>query len=74
MYVYELNITERDTLLPTIQLAINSTFNSSINENPLFALFGFDSATDTLSPTKINYGEDALTQHLQRVSQIRIHC
>lgn len=74
IYVFEFNTTDWDDLLPTIQLAINSTFNVSINETPFFALFGFDSATDTLSPPKLNYSEDALTQHMQRVSEVRIHC
>ena len=74
MYIFELNMSDWDTLLPTIQLTINSTFNASINETPFFALFGYDSATDILSPSKLSYNEDALHQHLQRISQVRIHC
>ena len=63
-----------DKLLPVIQLTINNTYNSSIQETPFFALFGYDSGTVTLSPPKLNYGEDDLTQHMQRVSNVRKHC
>jgi len=67
-------INDWDSLLPVIQLAINNTFNASISETPFYALFSFDSGTVTLSPPRLHYGEDDLTQHLQKVAKVRQHC
>lgn len=74
IYTTQLAINDWDVLMPVIQLTINNTYNASIQETPFFALFGYDSGTVTLTPPKLNYGEDELTQHMQRVSQIRQHC
>jgi len=67
-------INDWDSLLPVIQLSINNTFNASIAETPFFALLGYDSGTVTLSPPRLHYGEDDLTQHMRRVAQVRQHC
>ena len=63
-----------DELLPSIQLSINNTYNSSINETPFFALYGFDSPTVTFSSPKLDYSESEINVHLARVKQIREHC
>ena len=74
IYTTQLAIHDWDILLPTIQHCINDTFNSSIGETPFYALFSYDSSSSTLSPPKLNYAEDELTQHLQRIAQIGQHC
>jgi hypothetical protein len=74
IYTDQHAIHDWDKLLPVLQLTINNTFNTSIQETPFFALYGYDSATVTLNPPKLNYGEDDLTQHIQRVSKVRQHC
>jgi hypothetical protein len=61
-------------VLPVIQLTINNTFNSSIRESPFYSLFGYDSATVTLTPPKTQYSEDELHQHMKRIQEIRSHC
>ena len=74
IYTTQYAIHDWDTLLPTIQLCINSTYNSSLQETPFFALFAHDPSTSALNPPKLNYAEDELNQHLKRVSAIRQHC
>ena len=74
IYLDEYARDDWDSLLPVIQLTINNTYNHSIRESPFFALFGYDSATVALTPPKLNYSEDELDQHMQRVAQIRQHC
>ena len=63
-----------DSLLPTLQLTINSTHNSSINETPFYALFGYDSPSTTFSAQRVNYQEDDISYHLKKVAEIRKHC
>lgn len=74
IYTDQHAINDWDLLLPVLQLTINNTYNTSIQETPFFALFGYDSGTVTLTPPKLHYGEDDLNQHMQRVSKIRRHC
>ena len=74
IYTTQLAIHDWDILLPTIQHCINDTFNSSIGESPFYALFSYDSSSSSLSPPKLSYAEDELTQHLTRTAQIRQHC
>ena len=74
IYTTQYAIHDWDTLLPTIQLCINSTYNSSLQETPFFALFAHDPSTSAFNPPKLNYSEDELNQHLKRVSAIRQHC
>ena len=74
IYLHQYAAHNWDELLPVLQLTINSTYNSSIQEAPFFALFGYDSSTTVLSPPRLNYDESDLAQHMQRVSQIRHHC
>jgi len=74
IYTEQYAINDWDSLLPVIQLAINNTYNSSIAETPFYALYSFDSGTVTLSPPKLNYSEDELSQHMLRVAKVREHC
>ena len=74
IYTNQLAIHDWDVLLPVLQLTINNTYNSSIKETPFFALFGYDGNTEALAPPKFSYSEDELTQHQNRVAQIREHC
>ena len=74
IYTNELRMSDWDELLPTIQLTINNTFNSSIRETPFYALYGYDSSTIAFVKPKINYKEDDLNYHLKNVSEIREHC
>ena len=74
MYVNDMNLNDWDELLPVLQLTVNNTYNQTIKETPFFALFGYDSPTVSLNPPKINYGEDNLSYHLNRVTKIRQHC
>ena len=73
IYSNDLNI-EWDIVLPTLQLTINNTFNSSIGDTPFYALYGHDSPTVTFSQPKLSYSESDLTYHLKNVAQIREHC
>lgn len=63
-----------DDLLPVLQLTINNTFNSTIKETPFYALYGYDSFTETLQSPKLNYDESDLAQRMQRITSIRRHC
>lgn len=74
IYTSELSINDWDKLLPTIQLTINNTFNSSILESPFFALYGYDSSSVTFAPSKMQYSEDELHQHMRRIRDVRTHC
>ena len=74
IYTNELKIPDWDEFIPTIQLTINNTFNSSIKETPFYALYGYDSPTITFVKPKINYKEDDLSYHLKNVSEVREHC
>ena len=74
IYLKQYAINDWDLLLPVLQLTINSTYNSSIRETPFYALFGYDSSSVALSPPKMSYAEDELTQHMQRVAKVRQHC
>ena len=66
------NIDDWDLFLPGIQLIINSTYNASIQESPFFALYGYDSATSTLTPPRIDLTEGSdLYRHMQRQKAIR---
>ena len=53
IYTAQYAIHDRDTLLPTIQLCINNTFNSSIGETPFLALFAHDPSTSAFTPSKL---------------------
>lgn len=63
-----------DDLLPVLQLTINNTFNASIKETPFYALYGYDSFSETLQPPKTNYDESDLALRMQRITAIRKHC
>ena len=74
MFVNQLAINDWDQLLPVVQLCINNTFNASLKETPFYALYGYDGASIALNPPRFSYREDGLTQHMQRVTQIRAFC
>ena len=74
IYTNDLQIQDWDELIPTLQLTINNTYNESIKETPFYALYGYDSASVVLNPPKINYDESELNTHLQRISNVRMHC
>ena len=63
-----------DEFLNPIQLCINNTYNASLQETPFFALHGFDGASTALNPPRFSYGEDRLTEHMQRIISIRDMC
>ena len=74
MFVHQMAMYDWDRILPVVQLCINSTYNASLRETPFFALLGFDSASTVLNPPRANYSEDPLSQHMQRMAQIRSYC
>ena len=74
IYTNDLQLQDWDSLLETIQLTINNTFNVSLGETPFFCLFGYDSPTVSLIEPVTNYGEDDLNHHLKRIKTIRTHC
>ena len=74
IFVDEYALNDWDQLLPTIQLTINCTYNSSIKETPFYALFGYDGASTALNPPRISYQEDGLDQHMRRIVQVRDFC
>ena len=71
IYTHEIASNDWDEFLPTLQLTINNTYNSSLGETPFYALYGYDSPTVTLTNPRLNYSEDDLTSHLKRVIAIR---
>ena len=74
IFIDELDEPDWDKMLPVVQQTINNSFNSSLRETPFYALFGYDSAAMALSPPKFSYSEDALTEHLTRISRTREFC
>ena len=74
IYCTEFALNDWDTLLPVVQLAINNSYNTTISETPFYALLGYDSATTSLAPPKLDYSQDELQQHLKRIAETRLFC
>lgn len=74
IYTDSLATSDWDELLPVIQLTINNTYNSSIQETPFYALYGYDSFTEALQSPKHNYDESDFALRMQRITKIRQHC
>ena len=60
IYTAHFAINNWDTLLPVIQLCINSPFNASIGEALFYALFAHDSSVSSLTPPNFSYSDDSL--------------
>ena len=73
IYTYEVGMPDWDRFLPTIQLAINNTYNRVSRDSPFRALYGYDSPTVSLTPPKLDYGEDEMSTHLNHVVKVRQH-
>ena len=74
IYVEEAARNDWDLFLPTLQLTVNNTYNNVLGETPFFALYGYDSFSVAYKSPKFNYGEDYLSMHLNKVSQVRQYC
>ena len=74
IYVDDTARNDWDLFLPTLQLTCNNTYNNVLGETPFFSLFGYDSFSVAFKPPKFNYGEDYLSMHLNKVSQVRQYC
>ena len=77
-YLAETDNTEWDELLPEVTTLINSTYYTNIEENPAYALLGFDRQypirwqEDTEHPPIYNY-EDYFRIQAERMKQLRNH-
>ena len=74
IYADTLATTDWDELLPVIQLCLNNTYNASIRESPFYALYGYDSFTETLQSPKVSYDESDFALRMKRITSIRRLC
>ena len=70
IYISELAINDWNDFLPIVQLTINNACNETISETLVFAIFGYDSPSVSLTLPKLSYKEEDLTNHLKRVTEI----